>query len=57
MSSNSIISPDVNNDSVCEALGCSYKATDKITVKIGTKGTISLFLCRNCILRFPVEKR
>ena len=45
-------SSEVNNNTVCEALGCYSKATNKIAVKVGSKGTIFLFLCDNCKTKF-----
>ena len=41
-----------NNNTVCEALGCYSKATNKIPVEVGSKGTIILFLCDNCKPKF-----
>ncbi|HEY7571453.1 MAG TPA: hypothetical protein VH796_08790 [Nitrososphaeraceae archaeon] len=40
------------NNFVCEATGCFEKATDKIVVKVGSLGAISLLLCRNCVAKF-----
>jgi hypothetical protein len=40
----------VNN--ICEAYGCSQKATTKISVKVGQLGSISLDLCNNCTEKF-----
>jgi len=37
---------------ICEASGCSAEATDKIAVKVGTLGVISLLLCNNCVSKF-----
>ena len=37
---------------ICEASGCFAKATDKITVKVGTLGVISLLLCNDCVSKF-----
>jgi hypothetical protein len=51
--SNNIRSSEVNNDNtVCEALGCYSKAINKIAAKVGSKGTIFLFLCDNCKTKF-----
>jgi hypothetical protein len=36
----------------CEAAGCYSKATDKIVVKVGNLGVISLLLCRDCVAKF-----
>jgi hypothetical protein len=41
---------EVNN--ICEAFGCSQKATTKIRVKVGQLGSISLDLCNNCTEKF-----
>jgi hypothetical protein len=40
------------NKNICEALGCSAKATDKIALEGGTFGIISVLVCRNCIRKF-----
>ena len=45
--SNNNIPSDINKD-ICEAVGCFAKAKFKVPVKVGTKGTISLFLCEDC---------
>jgi hypothetical protein len=37
---------------ICEATGCFKNATDKIVVKTGNLGVISLLLCRDCIPKF-----
>jgi hypothetical protein len=37
---------------ICEAIGCSAQATERIQVKVGGKGTIFLYLCRNCVCKF-----
>ena len=41
-----------DNKGICEAIGCFTQATEKIHVKIGQKGTICLYLCRNCVGKF-----
>jgi hypothetical protein len=40
------------NNGICEAYGCSQKATTKISVKVGQLGSISLDLCTNCTDKF-----
>jgi hypothetical protein len=42
---------DINN-SICEAVGCTAKATDNIAVQGGKFGVISVLVCRNCIGKF-----
>jgi hypothetical protein len=37
------------NKNICQAVGCFAKATDKIALKGGTFGIISVLVCRNCI--------
>ena len=37
---------------ICEASGRFAKVTDKITVKVGTLGVISLLLCNDCVSKF-----
>jgi hypothetical protein len=44
--------PDGDSNGICEAFGCSAKATTQIAVKVGKRGTIILHLCRNCVDRF-----
>jgi len=47
---------DTNIDkNICEAMGCSASATDKIAVKVGTLGVISLLVCSDCIVKFQDE--
>ena len=46
---------DIN--SICEALSCSSKATEKIEVKVGIYGTISLILCNKCINIFQKQQK
>ena len=53
--SQDIISSEVNK-SLCEAFGCFAQATIQIKVKVGTKGAISLLLCKECINKFRVKK-
>jgi hypothetical protein len=51
--SNSIRSPEINNDIICEAIACYSKATNKIAIKVGSDDrTMSLFLCNNCKPKF-----
>jgi hypothetical protein len=45
------IETDINN-SICEAVGCFAKATDKVELEGGTFGVISVLVCRNCIGKF-----
>jgi hypothetical protein len=40
------------NNFICEATGCFEKATDKIVLKVGNLGAISLLLCRDCVAKF-----
>jgi uncharacterized protein YlaI len=49
--SQKIIELEVNN-SICDAVGCSNKATVELTVNVGRKRTIQLFLCKDCISKF-----
>jgi hypothetical protein len=48
-----VIDFQVNN--ICEAFGCSKKATTKISVKVGHLGSIFLALCANCTEKFDVK--
>jgi len=49
--SNNIRPSEINNGTICEALGCYAKATNKVAVKVGHTGTILLFLCDSCKLK------
>jgi hypothetical protein len=49
-----IIELEVNN-SICEAVGCSNKTTVELTVNVGRKRTIQLFLCKDCVSKFEEE--
>jgi hypothetical protein len=40
------------NNVICEAFGCSAKATNKIAVEVGDSGAISLLLCDRCRPKF-----
>jgi hypothetical protein len=40
------------NNCICEANGCFKNATDKIALRVGTLGTITLFVCRDCVAKF-----
>jgi hypothetical protein len=40
------------NNPICEATGCLEKATDNITIKVGSLGIITLLLCSNCVPKF-----
>lgn len=43
------------NDVICEAAGCFSKAAIKLPVRVGTSGTIALFLCEKCKSKFRTE--
>jgi hypothetical protein len=45
------------DNNICEATGCSAKATNKIDVKVGQRGTIGLHLCVNCIHKFDEKEK
>ncbi len=53
--SNHSISQSVNKN-ICNAFGCSKKATEKINVSAGKFGVISLDFCNNCIGNFVQRK-
>jgi hypothetical protein len=40
------------NNLIYEAAGCFEKATDKIAIKVGSLGVITLLLCSNCVPKF-----
>jgi hypothetical protein len=50
------LSPETNNSIICEAVGCSAKATTKVTTRLGSDGTILLFLCDNCNSKFMLSE-
>jgi hypothetical protein len=39
-------------NSICEAAGCSNKATVLLSVKVGPERTIQLSLCKDCVSKF-----
>jgi hypothetical protein len=43
------------NKTICEAVGCFVRATNRIDVKVGKKGIISLDLCDSCVKKFETE--
>jgi hypothetical protein len=45
----------VINTVICEAVGCFSKAAIKLPVRVGTAGTIALFLCEECKSKFMTE--
>jgi hypothetical protein len=50
-------SSEINNHIVCEAVGCYSIATNKISVKVGSRGTIFLFVCNECKPKFCVDPK
>jgi hypothetical protein len=40
------------NNTICEAIQCFAKATNKIDVKVGESGVIPLYLCKHCVRKF-----
>jgi hypothetical protein len=54
--SQEIFSSELNKDIICEANGCSAKATTNIAVKVGQQGVISLHLCKGCVNKFREEE-
>jgi hypothetical protein len=48
---------ELNDDHICEAVGCFAEATTKVDVKVGMKGTITLHLCVNCIGKFDQREK
>lgn len=41
-----------SNDLICEGFGGSAKGTTKVSVKVGSLGRVSLFLCDTCKTKF-----
>ena len=52
---NNILEKEVNKG-ICDAVGCLQKATKVITVDAGKFGKISLFLCKQCLPKFPIKE-
>jgi hypothetical protein len=50
------INLDINKN-ICEGFGCLAVATTQITVKVGQQSTISLRLCKDCVLKFKDNNR
>lgn len=46
------LSQETSNRVSCEAVGCGANATTKVTTRLGSDGTIFLFLCDNCKPKF-----
>jgi len=49
---NSATDISVDIDCRCDGYGCDEKATREIKVDAGKFGTLTLFLCTNCIGKF-----
>ena len=45
----------LSNKEICEAIDCSNKATDEISLNVGKFGTILLFLCKECLPKFIIK--
>lgn len=45
-----------NNKVICEAINCYREATEKIDIKAGSFGLITLNLCKRCIKRFQKSR-
>jgi hypothetical protein len=50
MNSGSKQMEDING--ICECIGCYSNATSRVSVKVGDKGQITLFLCEKCRPQF-----
>ena len=50
------VSQEVNNI-ICEAVNCFSPAQVQIEVKVGQAGSISLFLCNDCVCKFRDEQQ
>ena len=37
---------------ICEAFGCSSKATIRIVLPVGHKGSIPVYICDECVAKF-----
>jgi len=42
------------NKKICDAEGCSAKATKEIKISVGQMGDIELSICSNCVSKFVV---
>jgi hypothetical protein len=45
-------SRDTQINKICDGFGCDEKATGKMNVDAGKFGTLTLFLCKNCVRKF-----
>jgi hypothetical protein len=43
---------EINDDHLCEAVGCFERSTTDIKLKVGQRQTIILHVCTNCINKF-----
>jgi hypothetical protein len=43
------------SNNVCEAVGCNSKAKIKLTLRVGLKGRIPVFVCENCVSKFSAN--
>jgi len=37
---------------ICEAFGCSSKATGRIVLPVGHNGSIPVYICDECVAKF-----
>lgn len=52
MTSEADTSSDYQNKKICDGFDCNAKATKEAKVDAGKFGTLTLFLCANCIRKF-----
>lgn len=46
---------EINDDHLCEAVGCFENPTTDIKLKVGQRQTIALHVCANCINKFGIK--
>ena len=44
------------SENVCEAVGCNSKAKIKLTLRVGLKGRIPVFVCESCVSKFSANR-
>ena len=45
------------NKTICEAVNCFSPAQVQIEVQVGQAGSISLYLCNDCVCKFRDEQQ
>jgi hypothetical protein len=48
---------EINDDHLCEAVGCFERPTIEIKLKVDQRQTITLHVCVNCINKFDQKEK